>query len=430
MANERCQSDVSGFSYFSDPICNFFLFLLLIAQWLMAAALVLDGCCGGEHWARVRLAVISCVSFVSTKVFSFVPKALALDSSHSAGIDATSDAETRARAAEAAELSALFRYPIRLCLATWLGAIAVSVYGLSVILFVSQQLDLLIRANRDGAWMDEATFTRWMRELEAAFIVASCLALLLAIRAGWCALRDFKRDCLADPRIADMLRAQAAAAHPRMLVEVEERGADAPSPHDLSAYAPESSSVVSASPAVAAAAVPDLGSAVLSASSFVGSYIATVLLATLLLWLILAIVLLLVFLDPTRDFLLSKWLYFFTIVSTKLVQMASQWLTLRYIVGRANDRTIRHPRWFAFVDLLLTMSSAITGPLAALSRLLVAFGSALLQMYRIDRSIVLPPFQSKDGVFATYQSLVRAQEFTIEKQFQQTTPAQRAEGSL
>ena len=425
LANDQCQRTVSGFTYFSDPICNGFLFFLLIVQWIMAATIILDGCCHGEQWQRVRHAVTSCVSVVSTKVFSFVPKALALHSV-SPSVAVSGDA----RASETAELSSLFRYPIRLCLATWLGLIVVFVYGLSLILFVSELINSLIRANRDADWMDEATFTRWMREVEAAFIVASIFALLLALRAGWCALRDFKRDCLADQRIAQMLRDQARANGPEAETEVEHgTQAQVPRPQDVSAAASSSASVASSVSVPSAAPVPNLGSAVMSASSFVGSYIATVLFATLLLWLILAIVLVLLFLDPARTFLLSKWLTVVTIVSTKIVQMISQWLTLKYIVGRQNDRTIRHPRWFALVDLVLTMSSAITGPLTALSRLLVAFGSALFQMYRVDRSIVLPPFQDKDAVYSAYLSLLRAQEFTIEKQFDQTAQQRHADQS-
>ena len=52
---------------------------------------------------------------------------------------------------------------------------------------------------------------------------------------------------------------------------------------------------------------------------------------------------------------------------------------------------IRHPRLFATVDLVLTLTSVITGPIKTLARVIGAQGCIFANLFRSDRCLMVEP---------------------------------------
>ncbi len=76
----------------------------------------------------------------------------------------------------------------------------------------------------------------------------------------------------------------------------------------------------------------------------------------------------------------------------------------RWIIGK--DDRIRRPRVFLIYDFSFTLASTLAGPINAVLRLVSSLFFTLLQMYRLDVSVIAPPFQKYDNAFLQYKAVV------------------------
>ncbi len=98
--------------------------------------------------------------------------------------------------------------------------------------------------------------------------------------------------------------------------------------------------------------------------------------------------------------------------------MFADWLANIYLIG---DREyILHPRLYFLYDLTFIINGALSGPANALFRIGSSLFINLIHIYRVDLSIMVPPFDWCDYIHAQYTSVVRIYYFKQDYKYSYT----------
>jgi hypothetical protein len=111
----------------------------------------------------------------------------------------------------------------------------------------------------------------------------------------------------------------------------------------------------------------------------------------------------------SMDMIASLWNQFLSVALPVIIVTVVQSLSINFLVNYIllNGRNVAFPRWYSFVDLVLSMLGIISGILTGLMRTLTATTSAASSIIRTDYSVIPPPaLRNKDSATKAFDAML------------------------